>query len=88
MKFGIPVAPTHYRNLVQLIRDLSQQLGIPELPHIRESLTKIRNHESAIQGSVSARPVLEQVLPQNGRNGGELNMLTASSTPTASGAPT
>ena len=42
-------------------------------PHNYNSLTKIRNHESVIQESVSARPVLEQVLPQNRRNGGELN---------------
>ena len=75
MKFRIPVAPTHDRNLVQLSRDLSQQPGISELPHIQESLTKVRNHVSVIQGSVSARAVLEQVLPQNWRNGGELKVL-------------
>jgi hypothetical protein len=65
------VAPTYYRNLVQLTRGLPQQSGISGLPHTQESLTKFRNHKSVIQGSVSARTVLEHVLPQNWRNGGQ-----------------
>jgi hypothetical protein len=70
MKFGFPVAPTHYRNLVQLIRDLRA----PTRSEVSHKI-KVRNHELVIQRSVSGRPVLEQVLPQNWRNGGELKLL-------------
>ena len=37
------ISPTVYRNFVQL-------LGISELPHIQDSLTKIRNHEPVFRG--------------------------------------
>ena len=70
------MAPTHYRNLVQLIRDLTivRNLRAPTRSEVSHKI-KVRNHELVIQGSVSARPVLEQVLPQNWKNGGELKVL-------------